>query len=139
MATGRARSVGLTMLFACTACAETSSSSAPKTSSNAAARDAGWVAIAVGAEAALVAMGTSALMLHNKSVRDADCDAQKSCSQAGLDANSQLSALSGWNAGAWTVAALGLGAGTFLVLSNPPPKEPRTSISISPLGVRSDF
>jgi hypothetical protein len=97
------------------------------------------VTFAVGAGAAAVAIGTSALMLHNKSVRDDNCDAQRNCTQAGLDANGQLSALSGWNAGAWTVAVLGLGAGTFLVLSNPPPKEPRTSLSVSPLGVRGGF
>jgi hypothetical protein len=97
------------------------------------------VTLAIGAEAAAVAIGTSALMLHNKSVRDANCDAQRSCSQAGIDANNQLSALSVWNAGAWSVAALGLGAGTFLVLTNPPAKEPRTSLSVSPLGLRGDF
>jgi hypothetical protein len=62
------------------------------------ARTFGWVSIAVGAEAAVVALVTSALMLNEKSTRDSECNAQKVCSQDGLSANSSLASLGGWNA-----------------------------------------
>jgi hypothetical protein len=84
------------------------------------------------------------MMLHDKSVRDSQCNGNV-CSQAGLDANAQLSALAGWNAGAWAVAAVGVGVGAFLVISNPSTGAPKTAVGIAPNGsgvgldVRSRF
>jgi hypothetical protein len=55
------------------------------------------------------------------------------CSSIGLNANTQLSALAPWNAGAWVVAVAGLGTGTILILTHPLAK--RTSVYASPTGV----
>jgi hypothetical protein len=89
-----------------------------------AGRVAGYVALAVGAQATLVALVTSAMMLHQDGARADACDANKRCTQAGIDANDNLSQLGGWNAGAWALAAVGLGTGTVLVLLNPSEKRP---------------
>ncbi|MGH7297872.1 MAG: hypothetical protein ACRELB_23230, partial [Polyangiaceae bacterium] len=78
----------------------------------------GWVAIAIGAEATTVAVVTSFMMLHQASVRSADCT-DKQCSSAGFAANQQLGRLGGWNLGAWAVGAAGLGTGIVLLLTNP--------------------
>jgi hypothetical protein len=87
------------------------------------ARTFGWFGIAVGADAAVVAIATSAITLGDKSTRDAGCDAAKVCSSAGLNANQEIGGLVGWNLGAWVLAAAGLGVGTVLLLTNPPPQD----------------
>jgi len=92
-----------------------SSSQSPEVLNRRAARTWGWVSVAVGAEAAVVAVLTSAMMLHENGVRDSGCDAQKACSPAGLDANARLAQLGGWNAAAWVVTVAGLGAGGVLL------------------------
>lgn len=139
MRPGRLLRVGLvaialaTLGTGCTA----KNSPAPNTpGSTALARTYGWTSVSLGAMAGAVALGTSAMMLHQNSVRSSNCDAQKECTQAGLNANSQLSALSGWNTGAWLFAAAGLGIGAFLLISNPPDKgyEGSTAITIGPGG-----
>jgi len=73
------------------------------------------------------------MMLDDKSTRDSNCNSQKACSTAGFNANSQLGDLVGWNAGAWVLAAAGLGVGTYLILSHP--IERRTEVYVSPAGV----
>jgi len=98
--------------------ATSDSSSQPPEVPNRSARSArtwGWVSVAIGAEAAVVAVITSAVMLHDKNQRDADCNAQKVCTPAGLDANISLTQLAGWNAAAWIIAAAGLGTGGVLL------------------------
>ncbi len=87
-------------------------------------RVAGYVALAVGTQAAIVALVTSGMMLHQDGARGDACDANKRCTQAGIDANDNLSQLGGWNAGAWALAAVGLGTGTVLLLLNPSEKRP---------------
>jgi hypothetical protein len=105
----------------------------------------GWVSVGIGAEAAVMAVGTSLMMLHDKSVRDSNCSAQKICSQTGVDAAQDIGLLGGWNAGAWIVAAAGLGVGGYLLWRDPSGSERRTAITIDPmgtgvgLGVRSRF
>ena len=110
------------------------------------ARTHGWIIVGLGAQAGAVAIATSVMMLHQSSVRDRECDAQKVCSQAGLDANTKLHSLAGWNAGAWTLAAVGLGVGAFIVITNPRESAaPRTAVGLAPNGsglgldVRSQF
>jgi hypothetical protein len=73
-------------------------------------------------------------MLHQKSKRDADCDAAKVCSQDGINANTQLAALSGWNAGSFIVAAAGLGVGAFLLLTSSVEGDKQTAIGVAPTG-----
>ena len=101
-------------------------------------RTAGWIFVAVGAEAATVALVTSVMLLHDNSVRSSECNAQKACSVDGVDANSRIRSLVNWNAGAWAVAAVGLGAGAYLVLSNPRHADQagatRTAIGVAPNG-----
>ncbi len=104
---------------------------------NATARGMGWFSVAVGTLGAGVALTTSLLYLHKKSERDDDCNAAKVCSQDGLNANSQLPALGGWNVGAFAVAAVGLGVGAFLVITNPAGGtggEKQTAIGVAPTG-----
>jgi hypothetical protein len=109
------------------------------------ARNFGWVGVGLGAEAAVGAVATSVIMLHDKSVRDSNCNAQKVCAPAGIDANQDIGLLSGWNVGAWVLAAAGLGIGGYLVWKDSNDGEQRTAITVSPigpgagLGVRSSF
>ncbi len=84
-------------------------------------------------------------MLHDKSVRDGNCNAQKVCSPSGFSANGDIASLAGWNAGAWVVAALGLGIGGVLVLSDHAGSSQRAAITVNAvgsgagLGVESSF
>jgi hypothetical protein len=98
------------------------------------ARAYGWFSVAVGTLGLGVAATTSGLMLHQKSKRDADCDAARVCSQDGINANSQLAALSGWNAGAFVVAAAGLGVGAFLLITSSADGEKQTALGVAPTG-----
>lgn len=93
----------------------------------------GWYSIGLGAGAAIVAIGTSIMMLHQANVRDNDCNAAKVCSADGITAAQQLDALAGWNVGAYIVAAVGIGLGTILVLTNPTDGR-QTALSVSPNG-----
>ena len=101
-------------------------------------RAAGWVSIAIGASSAIVALGTSGIMLHQQSVRSSNCDAQKICNADGIAANNNLSSIAPWNAAAWALAAAGTGAGIFLVLTNPPRSSPvppgQTALGVGPTG-----
>jgi hypothetical protein len=94
----------------------------------------GWVLLSVGAEGAILAAITSFMMLHDKSVRDDNCDANKVCSQTGLAANGEIASLAWWNAGAWAVAGAGLGVGGLLLLMSPPAGAGRLAVGISPSG-----
>ncbi len=94
----------------------------------------GWVAVSIGSVAGVVALGTSYLMLQAQSDRNGGCDAQHTCTQAGLDANARLGQLAGWNAGAWIVAAAGIGTGVFLLLTNPSDAALGTQVGLAPSG-----
>ncbi len=96
------------------------------------ARTLGWISVAVGAEAAVAAVATSFMMLHDKSVRDADCNARKVCSSDGYAANAALDALSWWNVGAYGIAAAGLGIGAVLLLANRADSGGSTAIVVAP-------
>jgi len=74
--------------------------------------------IGIGAPAAAVAAVTSFMLLHEKSVRDDECNAQKVCSSNGYDQVTAIDANRTWNTVAWIVAAAGLGGGTILVLTS---------------------
>jgi hypothetical protein len=93
-----------------------------KKGSDRSARTIGWVLVSVGAEAALVAFPTSIVLVNDVSARSDNCNAQKVCSAGGFGANAQIESLKWWNAGAWVLAAVGVGVGTYLVLANPPRK-----------------
>ena len=93
----------------------------------------GWVAVSVGVEAAILATVTSFMMLHQNSVRGDNCT-DKVCSPDGLAANGKLADLAGWNAVAWGVAVVGVGAGTFLLLTNPSDRALGTQVGVGPTG-----
>ena len=83
------------------------------------ARDIGWISIGLGGAAGAIAVGTSVLMLRHAAVRGSECDAQRVCTQDGLDANTGIRSLSGANAASWMVAAAGVGVGAVLLLTHP--------------------
>lgn len=56
-------------------------------------RTLGWISLAIGAEAAIVAGVTSIMLLHEKSVLNDNCDARKVCSSDGIDAAGSISGL----------------------------------------------
>jgi hypothetical protein len=105
----------------------------------------GWISLAIGAEAATIAVATSILIEHQKSIRDEGCNAQKVCSGDGFAAVGTIDTITPWNTGSWFVAAAGLAAGIALVISSPPHHERQTTVSLSPassgidLSVRSTF
>jgi len=94
----------------------------------------GWTSFVVGADATLLALVTSGMMLHEASVRSSDCDAQKVCSANGVAANVKLGDLAGWNAAAWGVAVVGVGVGAFLLITNPSDKALRAEVGVGPTG-----
>lgn len=122
-----------------------STSAPPRHDGRATRRTLGWVSLALGAEAAVAAIVTSGMLVHEKSVLDAQCDAQKQCSSAGVDAAGAISTLTPWNTGTWIMTAVGLGAGTALLLTSRPDAPAGTAITLSPegsgagLGLRSRF
>jgi hypothetical protein len=105
----------------------------------------GWVTLSIGAEAAVIAVVTSGMIEHQKSIRDSGCNAQKICTTDGFNAANTISTIVPWNTATWFVAAAGLGVGTVLVLISPPGSEKSTAIAVTPessglqLGVRSTF
>jgi hypothetical protein len=72
------------------------------------------------------------MLLHEKAVRDEECNAQKLCSQRGLDANGSIATVVGWNTAAWIVMAAGLGAGAYLLFTNRPDSKPSATIAVAP-------
>lgn len=93
----------------------------------------GWVVLSVGVEGAILATVTSFMMLHENSVRSDHC-VNKVCSPDGIVANGTLGNLEGWNAAAWGVAAVGLGAGVFLLLTNPSDKSLHAEVGVARTG-----
>jgi hypothetical protein len=102
-------------------------------------RTIGWFSIGIGASAALIAIGTSIMMLNQLSIRNSDCNAQKLCTADGLTANSQLQGLGGWNTGSYVVAAVGLALGAYLVITNPAKSKDETAIGVSPTNSGAAF
>jgi len=72
------------------------------------------------------------MILNSKSTRDSDCNAQKVCSQDGIDANSSIQSLLGWNAAAWAVAVVGTGAGIILVATHPYEAKSEAALTLGP-------
>jgi hypothetical protein len=94
----------------------------------------GWVVLGAGGSATILAVGTSILMLHDKGVRDSNCNADKVCALAGFNANEDLKYTAGWNAGAWIAAAAGLGVGSVLILSTTDGAGRRSDVAVKPVG-----
>ena len=85
------------------------------------------------------------MLLHEKSVLDDNCNAQKQCKPAGIDAQGAIRETVPWNTGSWIVAAAGMGAGTVLLLTSRRESGRSTALAVSPspaglaLDLRSQF
>jgi hypothetical protein len=91
----------------------------------------GWFSVGLGVSSAIVAVGTSIMMVSEASTRGNDCSG-KLCSSAGITANNQLQGLAGWNAASYVVAAAGIGIGAYLLITNPANAEKQTAIGVAP-------
>lgn len=124
---------------------ESTDGSNPKRDPHFMRRVLGWVSLSIGAEAAIIAVVTTGMIEHQKSIRDDNCNTQKVCNTDGFNAANTISTIVPWNTATWFVAAAGLGVGTVLVLISPPGSEKSTAITVSPassgmqLGLRSTF
>lgn len=98
------------------------------------ARDVGWISLGIGSAAAVAAIVTSIVALHDDSVRKSHCDAQHVCDAEGFNANSQLDSVLAFNAAAWAVAVVGIGVGLTLVLTHPADRSSETAIVVAPNG-----
>jgi tetratricopeptide (TPR) repeat protein len=78
----------------------------------------GWALIGAGTAGALTAIVTGLMLPDRQETVDANCTAD-GCNQAGLDAASEGKTLLILNTVGWGVGIAGLGAGAFLVLSQP--------------------
>ena len=105
----------------------------------------GYVSLAIGAEAAVIAVVTSFLLLLEKSALVGECDAQKRCSRTSVAETGAIQQTVPWNTTSWIVAVAGLGAGTILLLTSAPESSKSTALTVSPnpggaaLGLRSTF
>ncbi len=94
----------------------------------------GWISLGVSADALLVAIPSSVLLLKKKSVLNADCNAQKQCTQSGLNEANSLPALTTVNTISWIVAAVGAGAGAILLYTTRADGSRATTVSVTPGG-----
>jgi hypothetical protein len=94
----------------------------------------GWAAISIGAAAGVLALGTSGLMLHDLSVRGADCSSNKVCTPDGATANAALADIAPWNVATWVITAVGLGVGVYFLVTNPTDQAMGTQVGIVPNG-----
>lgn len=77
----------------------------------------GWVLGGVGVAGVATAVVSGILILNAKKTIDANCRPDKACNQQGLDAVSRGKTLLVVNTAGWIVGGLGLGFGTYFVLS----------------------
>ena len=73
-------------------------------------------------------------MLGDMNTRNRDCSAAKVCSLSGMDANSQIAAIADLNTAAWILATAGLGAGAYLLLTNPADRAKGMQVGLVPNG-----
>jgi hypothetical protein len=93
----------------------------------------GWTFLSVGIDGAILATVTSAMMLHQASVRSSEC-ADKVCNTDGIAANGKLHDMAPWNAGAWVAAVVGIPVGVYLLLTNPTDKALHAEVGAGPTG-----
>jgi hypothetical protein len=109
-----------------------------------------YAGFAIGGAAAGIAVVTSFMLLHQKSVVDQECNAQKQCSSAGIGETGSINETVPLNTTAWIVALVGLGGATILLLTSQPDSDggkpaKSTAVTVAPapggasLGLRSTF
>lgn len=95
----------------------------------------GYVSIAMGSIGALLAVGTSILMIDELDQRNKGCNSDKVCTADGISANTSLSQLAPWNVGSWIVTVGSFAAGAYLLVANPPDDRSKDSARITGVGV----
>jgi hypothetical protein len=73
----------------------------------------------VGVAGVGAAVASGLVLVNTRKTVDSNCSADKICTQAGLDAASTGKKMLVVNTVGWVVGALGLGFGTYFVLSAP--------------------
>ena len=96
-------------------------------------RAVGWISFGAGALSTTVAVATSFMMMHQASLRAADCTGNV-CSLAGFNADQQLKGFAPWNTGAWIIGVVGLGVGVVLLATNPSDASKGVQVSVAPSG-----
>jgi len=115
--------------------ASSSSSSRPPeqpAQSGSSGRTLGFALGGVGIAGLGVAAITSIMVVNKKSAVDAGCQADKSCTSAGLDAAHAGRTLEIVSNVAWLVGAAALGAGAYFLLTNGPSSQPSTAVAVLP-------
>jgi hypothetical protein len=95
-------------------------------------RFAGWAILSVGVEAAIVAVASSAMIQHQRNIRDSNCNAQKLCNQTGKNAADTIDSMVGWNTASWVTAIAGVAVGVTLVVISPPGKSNEAAVTVDP-------
>ncbi len=92
------------------------------------------MSLSVGAEAAIVAVITSFMLLSEKGDRDANCNGAGICSATGYESNDTLKQILPWNTGAWIAGIAALGAGTTLLILDPADRRQTVAVGVWPTG-----
>ncbi len=95
-------------------------------------RTAGYVVGGIGIAGVAVGAVTGLMVLGKKSVVDNNCDADKRCNQTGVDAASSGKTLGVVSTTGFIVGAVGIGIGTWLVLSSDDQGEANSALVASP-------
>ena len=107
---------------------------APPADDGSGRRTAGYVVGGIGAAGIVVGAITGFMVLGKKSTVDDNCNAAKRCSQTGLDAADSGKTLGTVSGIGFIAGAVGLGVGTWLVLSSDGKKETAIGPSVLPGG-----
>jgi hypothetical protein len=93
----------------------------------------GWVAGGIGAAGILFGAVAGITVLHQKSVVDDECDAQKSCSERGMEAKEKGETWSTVADVSFGVGLAGLLTGALLLLRDPPSAPPDPAVAWQPV------
>ncbi len=113
----------------------------PTRKTGSSSKTAGYVIGGIGVAGLLTSAVTGAMVLGKKGVVERECNADKECSQAALDAGEAGKTLSTVSTIAFAVGAVGVGVGAYLVISSGDSAQPATRVGIatSPGGARLSF
>lgn len=93
----------------------------------------GYVLVGVGGTSLLVGTVTGLMVLGKKSTFNKECDADKYCTQEGIDAGSSGKSLSTISTITFGLGLVGVGAGVYLIVSNKDEKGAATAIQARPM------
>jgi hypothetical protein len=114
------------------AVSQTDSPSEPPKSDGSSQRSLGWIAGGIGVAGLAVGAVTGIMALGKKKDVDANCDADKWCTQSGTDAAHDGKKLGQLSTAGWIVGAVGIGAGAILILTSPSKTGAQSALQVSP-------